>query len=154
MNEVILFPTGWAAGFGVVKGLVRPSDHIVMDALSHACLQEGAQAATRNIHLYRHNQIESVREKLAAIRAKDNANGILIITESLFSMDSDTPDIEALQALAREYDAILVVDVAHDPRCLGPNGRGALGAPRMTGKIAGGRGGFSTIGKGPWRERE
>src|SRR3546814_8194790 len=92
MNEVILFPTGWAAGFGVVKGLVRPSDHIVMDALSHACLQEGAQAATRNIHLYRHNQIESVREKLAAIRAKDNANGLLIITASLFSMDSDTPD--------------------------------------------------------------
>src|SRR3546814_5443306 len=63
MHEVILFPTGWAAGFGVVKGLVRPSDHIVMDALSHACLQEAAQAATRNIHLYRHNQIESVRAR-------------------------------------------------------------------------------------------
>lgn len=135
MDQVILFPTGWAAGFGVVKGLVRPSDHIVMDALSHACLQEGAQAATRNIHLYRHNQIESVREKLAAIRAKDNANGILIITESLFSMDSDTPDIAALQALAHEYDAILVVDVAHDLGCLGPNGRGHIGAQGMTGKV-------------------
>jgi 7-keto-8-aminopelargonate synthetase-like enzyme len=55
-DHVALFPTGWAAGFGVIKGLVRPSDHIVMDALSHACLQEGAQAATRNIHLFRHNQ--------------------------------------------------------------------------------------------------
>ena len=72
MEEVILFPTGWAAGFGVVKGLVRPSDHIVMDALSHACLQEGAQAATRNIHLFRHNDMDSVRAKLTAIRAKDN----------------------------------------------------------------------------------
>src|SRR3954471_13862977 len=57
-DSVALFPTGWAAGFGVIKGLVRPNDHIVMDALSHACLQEGAQAATRNIPLFRHNQIE------------------------------------------------------------------------------------------------
>jgi glycine C-acetyltransferase len=135
MEEVILFPTGWAAGFGVVKGLVRPSDHIVMDALSHACLQEGAQAATRNIHLYRHNNLESAREKLAAIRAKDQENGILVITESLFSMDSDTPDIAALQELAREYGAILVVDVAHDLGCLGPEGRGHIGAQGMTGKV-------------------
>jgi glycine C-acetyltransferase len=135
MEHVALFPTGWAAGFGVVKGLVRSSDHIVMDALSHACLQEGAQAATRNIHYYRHNSIEGAREKLERIRAKDNENGILILTESLFSMDSDTPDIVALQDLAREFDAILCVDVAHDLGCLGPDGRGHIGAQGMTGKI-------------------
>ncbi|MGZ8360766.1 MAG: aminotransferase class I/II-fold pyridoxal phosphate-dependent enzyme [Allosphingosinicella sp.] len=135
MEEVILFPTGWAAGFGVVKGLVRPSDHIVMDALSHACLQEGAQAATRNIHLFRHNNLVSAREKLAAIRAKDTTNGVLVIVESLYSMDSDTPDIAALQALAHEFDAVLVVDVAHDLGCLGPKGRGHIGTHGMTGKV-------------------
>lgn len=135
VEQVALFPTGWAAGFGVVKGLVRPSDHIVMDALSHACLQEGAQAATRNIHYFRHNMVEGAREKLKAIRAKDNENGILIITESLFSMDSDTPDIAALQALAHEYDAILMVDVAHDLGALGPGGRGFIGAQNMIGKV-------------------
>ena len=42
MTEHVLFPTGWAAGYGAIKGLVRPNDHIVMDCLSHACLQEGA----------------------------------------------------------------------------------------------------------------
>jgi glycine C-acetyltransferase len=135
VEQVTLFPTGWAAGFGVVKGLVRPSDHIVMDALSHACLQEGAQAATRNIHYFRHNSIDGVREKLKGIRAKDNENGILIITESLFSMDSDTPDIAALQALAHEFDAVLVVDVAHDLGALGPKGRGFIGAQNMIGKV-------------------
>jgi 7-keto-8-aminopelargonate synthetase-like enzyme len=135
MDHVALFPTGWAAGFGVVKGLVRSSDHIVMDALSHACLQEGAQAATRNIHYFRHNSIEGAREKLERIRAKDNENGILILTESLFSMDSDTPDIRALQELANEFDAVLVVDVAHDLGCLGPDGRGHIGAQGMTGKV-------------------
>jgi glycine C-acetyltransferase len=106
-----------------------------MDALSHACLQEGAQAATRNIHYFRHNSIEGAREKLAAIRAKDSQNGILVITESLFSMDSDTPDIQALQELAHEFDAVLVVDAAHDLGCLGPSGRGHIGAQGMLGKV-------------------
>ena len=135
MEHVALFPTGWAAGFGIVKGLVRSSDHIVMDALSHACLQEGAQAATRNIHYFRHNSIEGARDKLERIRAKDTENGILILTESLFSMDSDTPDIVALQELAHEFGAILCVDVAHDLGCLGPEGRGHIGAQGMTGKV-------------------
>lgn len=134
-EDVTLFPTGWAAGFGVIKGLVRSSDHIVMDALSHACLQEGAQAATRNISLYRHNNIADARKKLAAARAKSPEAGILVITESLFSMDSDTPDIAALQELAHEYDATLVVDVAHDLGCLGGDGTGHIGLQNMLGKV-------------------
>ena len=134
-DHVSLFPTGWAAGFGVIKGLVRQKDHVVMDALSHACLQEGAQAATRNIHLFRHNLIDHAREKLAAIRARDTENGILVVTESLFSMDSDTPDIRALQDLAHEYGATLLVDVAHDLGNLGPNGRGLIETQGMLGKV-------------------
>jgi 7-keto-8-aminopelargonate synthetase-like enzyme len=135
MDHVALFPTGWAAGFGVIKGLVRSSDHIVMDALSHACLQEGASAATRNVHLFRHNNVESAREKLIKIRANDTTNGILLVTESLFSMDSDTPDIAALQNLAHEFDAVLVVDVAHDLGNLGDDGRGHIGIQNMIGKV-------------------
>ncbi len=134
-DHVALFPTGWAAGFGVIKGLVRPNDHIVMDALSHACLQEGAQAATRNIHLFRHNMVDQVQAKLAKIRATDTENGILVVTESLFSMDSDTPDIAAMQALAHEYNATLVVDVAHDLGNLGPTGRGFIEIQNMLGKV-------------------
>jgi glycine C-acetyltransferase len=134
-DHVALFPTGWAAGFGVIKGLVRPNDHIVMDALSHACLQEGAQAATRNIHLFRHNLVEAAREKLKKIRATDTENGILLVTESLFSMDSDTPDIAALQEAAHEFGATLVVDVAHDLGNLGPSGRGFIEMQGMLGKV-------------------
>ena len=134
-EHVALFPTGWAAGFGAIKGLVRSADHIVMDALSHACLQEGAQAATRNIHLFRHNQVEAAREKLAKIRSTDTSNGILVVTESLFSMDSDTPDLRALQDVASEYGATLLVDIAHDLGNLGPTGRGFLEIQGMLGKV-------------------
>ena len=135
VEHVSLYPTGWGAGFGVVKGLVRPDDHIVMDRLAHACLQEGAQAATRNIHLFRHNDIGDARAKLQAIRAHDSIHGIMIATEALFSMNSDTPDLVALQELADEFEATLVVDVAHDLGSIGPDGHGHLGLQSMIGKV-------------------
>src|SRR3984893_673554 len=135
MEEAVLYPTGWAAGFGVVKGLVRSADHVVMDVLSHSCLQEGAHAATTNIHLFRHLDNEYCRNILTKIRSKDKENGILVVTEGLFSMDSDTPDLAALQRLCHEFNATLVVDVAHDLGCLGEDGRGHIGMQNMLGKI-------------------
>jgi glycine C-acetyltransferase len=135
MEHVVLYPTGWAAGFGVVKGLVRSADHIVMDMLAHSCLQEGAHAATNNIHMFRHLDNEYCRNILTKIRSKDTENGILVVTEGLFSMDSDTPDLAALQDLCHEFNATLVVDVAHDLGCLGKEGRGHIGMQNMLGKI-------------------
>jgi glycine C-acetyltransferase len=135
MEEVVLYPTGWAAGFGVIKGLVRSADHVVMDMLSHSCLQEGANAATNNIHLFRHLDNDYCRNILTKIRAKDTENGILVVTEGLFSMDSDTPDLVALQALCHEFNATLVLDVAHDLGNLGDDGRGHIGIQDMLGKI-------------------
>ena len=135
MDHVVLYPTGWAAGFGVVKGLVRSADHIVMDMLAHSCLQEGAHAATNNIHLFRHLDNEYCQNILQKIRAKDRENGILVITEGLFSMDSDTPDLAVLQDLCREFNATLVVDVAHDLGSLGKEGRGHIGMQDMLGQV-------------------
>ena len=134
-DHAVLYPTGWAAGYGVIRGLVRSDDHIVMDGLSHACLQEGAHAATRNVHLHGHLDLTSLRRRLHRIRERDAVNAILVVTESLFSMDSDTPDLRALQELCREFSATLLVDVAHDLGCLGPNGRGHIGLQDMLGKV-------------------
>ncbi|HZZ60401.1 MAG TPA: aminotransferase class I/II-fold pyridoxal phosphate-dependent enzyme [Roseiarcus sp.] len=135
MERTVLFPTGFAAGFGAIKGLVRSSDYIVMDCLAHACLQEGAAAATKNVYLFRHREADSARRWLADIRAKDKTNGVLVVTEGLFSMDSDTPDIAALADLCHEYDATLMVDVAHDLGCIGDDGRGHVGLQKMLGKV-------------------
>jgi glycine C-acetyltransferase len=135
MDHTALYPTGWAAGYGVIKGLVRKTDHVVMDGLSHACLQEGAYSATPNVHLHGHLNLDSVRRHLRRIRDKDATCGILVVTESLFSMDSDTPDLKALQDLAREYGATLLVDVAHDLGAMGPGGRGFIGEQDMLGKV-------------------
>jgi glycine C-acetyltransferase len=135
LDHTVLYPTGWAAGYGVIKGLVRPSDHVVMDGLAHACLQEGAYSATANVHLHGHLNVDSVRRHLRRIREKDATNAILVVTESLFSMDSDTPDLQALQNLCDEYEATLLVDVAHDLGAMGPGGRGFIGEQEMLGKV-------------------
>ena len=87
-RETVLYPTGWSAGFGVVQGLVRANDHVLMDILTHSCLQEGALAATRNIHFHGHLNVEGARRKLKKIRANDARNAILVVTESTFSMHS------------------------------------------------------------------
>eukprot|EP00181_Compsopogon_caeruleus_P002926 CAMPEP_0184687390 /NCGR_PEP_ID=MMETSP0312-20130426/26140_1 /TAXON_ID=31354 /ORGANISM="Compsopogon coeruleus, Strain SAG 36.94" /LENGTH=492 /DNA_ID=CAMNT_0027143451 /DNA_START=131 /DNA_END=1612 /DNA_ORIENTATION=+ len=135
VDEALLFPTGWAAGFSGIKGLVRAYDHVVMDRLSHACLQVGAQSATRSVVCFRHLDINHCRQRLANIRARDSKGGIILVTESLFSIDSDTPDIQAMQEIAKEFDATLVVDVAHDLGSLGGDGTGHIGLQRMLGKV-------------------
>ncbi|HEX8274615.1 MAG TPA: aminotransferase class I/II-fold pyridoxal phosphate-dependent enzyme [Longimicrobiaceae bacterium] len=133
--HVAIFSSGWGAGFATITGLVRPADHVVMDALAHACLQTGAAAATPNVHRFRHLDNEAVRRRLRDIRSRDTENAILVITEGLFSMDSDVPAIEELQAICREWGATLLVDMAHDFGALGPRGTGSIGVQGMLGKV-------------------
>ncbi|MDW9414222.1 aminotransferase class I/II-fold pyridoxal phosphate-dependent enzyme [Sinorhizobium meliloti] len=125
-KDCLVFPIGWAAGYGALKTLVRKHDHVVIDTLAHACLQEGAAEATPNVHRFPHLSTDGVERRLRAIRATDTRCGILVVTETLFSMDSDTPDVRPLVRLCREYDATLLVDAAHDLGVYGAGGRGIL----------------------------
>lgn len=134
-EHVALFPTGWGAAFGAITALVQAQDHIIIDQFAHASLRQGASAATANVTVNRHLDVEHVRQLLGAIRARDTEHGIMVVTEGLFSMDSDTPDIARLQALCHEYGATLLVDVAHDLGALGPNGGGCIEQQGMLGKI-------------------
>ncbi len=133
--DATVFPIGWAAGYGVITSLIRPDDHVILDLLAHNCLQEGARAATLNVHRARHLSVRSVEQKLQKIRNADLNAGILVVTETLFSMDSDTPDIGALQDICHSYGATLFVDIAHDLGALGPSGRGVLEIQGMVGKV-------------------
>ena len=135
MDHVVLFSSGWGAAFGAVTALVRPDDHIVLDRLAHNSLQTGAAAATRNIVHIEHISVDALRRALSNIRANDTTNGILVVTEGLFSMDSDSPNLRATQELCREYQATLLVDVAHDFGSLGPGGTGHIGREDMLGEV-------------------
>jgi len=135
MDFVVLFPTGWAAGFGAITGLMRNTDHVVLDQYAHNCTVRGALAATPNVRRVPHLSTEGFAQQLHRIRAVDNENAILVVTEGIFSMDADTPDIPALQAVCKEYESTLLVDIAHDFGSCGPGGSGTLGSQDMLGKV-------------------
>lgn len=82
-----------------------------------------------------HNDVADARRRLEKIRAKDIDNAILVVSEGIFSMDSDSPDILKLQEVCREFNAVLLVDVAHDLGSSGPGGTGQIGIQNMLGQI-------------------
>ena len=130
-RQVVLYAIGWSAGYASVQGFVRPQDHVVIDILAHSCLQEGAKASTPNIHMHSHLHAEAVLRKLKHIRAHDANAGILVVTESLFSMHSDVPDFQALRRACDAYGAKLLIDCAHDLGSMGADGKGHLGRSGM-----------------------
>ncbi len=134
-ESVTVFPIGWAAGCGAVKALVRKGDHVLIDLLAHACLQEAARDATDKVHVVPHLSADAIERRLVRIRKEDPDSGILVVTETLFSMDSDTPDIRAIQELCRTHKATLFVDCAHDLGAMGATGRGVLEEQELIGGV-------------------
>ena len=129
--SAFLCPTGWAAAFTAVAGVVRKKDVVVMDELSHQCLQQAAYASSDHVHPFRHLDDEHLESVLAGIRERDRDVAIVVVTEGLFSMDGDSPNFGHLVPLCRRYDARVLVDVAHDLGSVGPGGRGALATHGM-----------------------
>lgn len=124
--EAVVYPTGWAAGYGVLVGLMRKEDLVVMDALSHNCIQEGARSCGGEVKKFRHNDLDHLEGILMAARAESLDRGVFVLFESLYSMDSDSPDLAALLDLCERYQAISILDVAHDFGSMGSRGRGLL----------------------------
>jgi len=135
LPHVVLFPTGWAAGYGVITALIRNKDHVVLDQYAHNCCVQGATAATPNVHRVRHLSTEAFVRQLRRIRTHDAENAILVVTEGIFSMNGDSPDLAALQRACREYDATLLVDAAHDLGVVGPGGTGIVGLQGLVGRV-------------------
>ncbi len=134
-EDCTVFPIAWAAGYGLITTLVRATDHVLIDLLAHACLQEGARNSTSNVHRFPHLSNRAVERRLRRLRSASPDAGILVVTESVFSMDSDSPDLAELQALCHAYQATLLVDCAHDFGALGENGLGVLEEQGMAGKV-------------------
>jgi 7-keto-8-aminopelargonate synthetase-like enzyme len=92
-------------------------------------------AATHNVHRVRHLSTDAFVRQLRRIRATDTDNAILVVTEGIFSMNGDSPDLAALQTACHEYDATLLVDSAHDLGAVGPGGSGTVGLQGLLGKV-------------------
>lgn len=120
-EEALLFSSGYAANVGTVAALARPGDVIVSDALNHASLIDGCRLSGATIDIVPHLDLDAVERSLVLARG---ARRRWVVTESLFSMDGDTPDLPRLRALCDAHDAALLVDEAHALGVFGPRGAG------------------------------
>lgn len=107
-----VFGSGYLANAGIAPALAGRDDLIVIDELSHSSLWTGARLSRATTLTFRHNQSGHAADLLSEHRARHPH--ALIVTEGVFSMDGDRAPLPALAALAREYDAWLMVDDAHD----------------------------------------
>jgi len=120
-DAALLFSSGYAANVGTVAALARPGDVIVSDALNHASLIDGCRLSGASISVVAHLDTAAVERALAQA---GGARRRWVLTESLFSMDGDTPDLPRLRALCDAHDAALLVDEAHAFGAVGPRGAG------------------------------
>lgn len=122
----LIFPTGWMACFAAIAAHVTSQDYILLDEYAHNCLQVASKYSTNNIKKIRHNEVNQIENALQEIRKENKISAIFIVIEGLYSMHSDIPNLTSIYELSKQYDAIVVLDIAHDFGSIGKNGLGIL----------------------------
>ncbi len=121
-DDCIAFVSGHAAAVSTIATLLGQKDLIVFDSLSHNCIVVGAQLAGCARRSYPHNDLNALEVMLTKERRLYDR--VLIVSEGLFSMDGDGPDLDRLIAIRDDFDAWLMIDDAHGLGVLGQTGRG------------------------------
>src|SRR5438067_5567953 len=123
-EAALSFSSGYAAAFGTVPALVSKDDVILLDKLCHASLIDGAKLSGATLRVFPHNHLGKLEEHLEWVRRKNYAARILIITESVFSMDGDRAPLPEIVKLKKGFGAQLFLDEARAVGVIGRNGRG------------------------------
>lgn len=156
-EAALLFSSGYMTAIGVIPSVVGKEDVIIMDKLAHACLIDAARSSGARLRVFPHNNTKRLKSLLKTEKEKIKGR-ILIIVESVYSMDGDLCPLIDIIDLKEKYGAMLLVDEAHGLGVLGENGMGLaeeLGEQQSRidfqmgtlGKAAGGAGGYVATSK-------
>jgi 8-amino-7-oxononanoate synthase len=131
-EATICFSSGYAAALGTIPALVSKSDVVLLDKLCHASLIDGAKLSGAILRVFPHNHLGKLESHLEWARRGHPGKRILILTESVFSMDGDRAPLRELVELKKRFDALLMLDEAHAVGVIGPNGRGLAAAESVS----------------------
>ena len=123
-ERVLLFPSGFQANLAAVQALADRHSLVLADRLIHHSLLTGVAASGARLRRFRHNDLAHLEQLLQAARRERPDQRLLVLSESLFSMEGTSPDVAGLAALCERHGAALLLDEAHALGVLGPGGRG------------------------------
>jgi 8-amino-7-oxononanoate synthase len=151
-EAALTFSTGYAAAVGTLGALLSKDDVVVIDKLVHACIVDGARLCGAKLRVFSHNDLNELEDILrwaaevhppspgygATSSLKANVQRqrrVLIVTESVFSMDGDGAPLREIVALKNEYGSWLMVDEAHATGLYGTRRRGLAEEFGLSGEI-------------------
>lgn len=120
-EAALLYNSGYDANIGLISCVAQRGDTVLFDEMAHASMRDGMQLSFAKKIKFRHNDLNHLEDKL-----KRRYERCFILTESIFSMDGDGPDIQSLLYLCEKYKAWLILDEAHSFGLKGKNGKGIL----------------------------
>jgi len=123
-DRALVFNSGYQANVGIISSFCGAGDAVFCDRLSHASIIDGIILSGARIFRFRHNDLGHLENILKKERSR--FKNTLIITETIFSMDGDRPDLKALVAIKSRYGCSLMVDEAHATGIYGLNGSGVV----------------------------
>lgn len=122
-EAALTFSSGFAVALGTIPALMGAGDTIILDKLCHASLVDAARLSGATIRVFPHNHLEKLERLLQTAQGR-----VLVVTESIFSMDGDAAPLREIAELKSKHGAWLLVDEAHAVGVLGPQGRGLAAA--------------------------
>ncbi len=131
-EEAIIYSTGFQVNLGVVSCLTGRQDYVIWDELDHASIIEGRRLSFSNSIKFKHNDMNSL-EKVLERCESDKVK--LIVVDGVFSMEGDVAPLQDIVALAKKYDAAVMVDEAHSLGVFGPNGQGLCYSEGVTNDV-------------------
>ena len=136
-ERALVFATGYATAVGTISALMSPNDVVVLDKLVHASIVDGARLSGAKLRVFDHNDLNDLEAILKWVNAK-RAGGdgrVLIVTESLFSMDGDFAPLAEIVELKERYGAWLMVDEAHSTAIFGTKRSGMVEELGLSGRV-------------------
>lgn len=124
-EAALTFATGYATSVGTITAVVKKGDTVILDKLCHASLIDGARMSGATLRVFPHNHLDKLESLLVSSARKSTPDSrVLVITESIFSMDGDAAPLQEIATLTRQHGSLLMVDEAHALGVIGPTGMG------------------------------
>jgi 8-amino-7-oxononanoate synthase len=130
-EAALCFSSGYAAALGTIPALVTKNDVVLLDKLCHASLIDAAKLSGAILRVFPHNHVGKLESHLEWARREHLGKRVLIMTESVFSMDGDRAPLRELVELKKRLGALLMLDEAHAVGVIGSNGRGLAAAENL-----------------------